>query len=178
MEKITGNTQTKSFKIIPVFIAVLLVLPTFSWAGKFKVVRVYDGDTLQAIGHGIEIMVRLVGIDAPERSTGKQKSEQPYSQHATEYLSTLVLGEIVEIKGHGLDSFNQILGVVQINGKNVNLEIVKEGLAEVYRGKLPETLNIKPYKQAEEEAKKAGLGIWSLGDKYISPRDWKRIQKK
>ena len=158
MEKTTGNTQTKSFKIIPVFIAVLLVLPTFSWAGQFKVVRVYDGDTLQAIGHGIEIMVRLVGIDAPERSTGKQKSEQPYSQHAIEHLSTLVLGEIVEIKGYGLDSFNQILGVVQVNGKNVNLEMLKEGLAEVYRGKLPEILIIKPYKQVEEEAKKAGLG--------------------
>jgi endonuclease YncB( thermonuclease family) len=97
MEKITGNTQTKSFKIIPGYIAVLLVLSTFSWAGQSKVVRVYDGDTLQAIGHGIEIMVRLVGIDAPERSTGKQKSEQPYSQHATEYPSTLILGEIVEI---------------------------------------------------------------------------------
>jgi endonuclease YncB( thermonuclease family) len=116
MEKVKENIQTKSFKIIPVFIAVLLVFPTLSWAGQFKVVRVYDGDTLlQAIGHGIEIMVRLVGIDAPERSTGKQQSEQPYSQHATEYLSTLVLGEIVEIKGYGLDSFNQILGVVQIN---------------------------------------------------------------
>jgi endonuclease YncB( thermonuclease family) len=56
--------------------------------------------------------------------------------------------------------------------------MLKEGLAEVYKGKLPETLNIKPYKQAEEEAKKAGLGIWSLGDKYISPRDWEKIQKK
>jgi endonuclease YncB( thermonuclease family) len=35
-------------------------------AGQFEVVRLYDGDTLRAIGHDIEIKVRLVGIDAPE----------------------------------------------------------------------------------------------------------------
>lgn len=153
--------------------AVFFVIPNLTWAGQFKVVRVYDGDTFQAIGHDVEIMVRLVGIDAPERSTGKQL-DQPYSQKAFEYLSNLVLGEIVYIKGYGLDSFNRILGVVQAKGKNVNLEMVKEGFAEVYNEKLPETSDIKPYKQAEEKAKKAKIGIWSLGDEYVSPSEWRK----
>jgi hypothetical protein len=38
-------------------------------------------------------MVRLVGIDAPEKSTGQQL-DQPYSRQATEYLSSLVLGTL------------------------------------------------------------------------------------
>ena len=43
-----------------------LVLPVFSHAIQVKVVRVYDGDTIKAVGHDIEIKVRLIGIDAPE----------------------------------------------------------------------------------------------------------------
>lgn len=35
-------------------------------AGQFKIVRVYDGVTVKAIDHDIEIKVRLIGIDAPE----------------------------------------------------------------------------------------------------------------
>ena len=83
----------------------------------------------------------------------------------------------MEIKGYGLDSFNKIMGVVQVNGMNVNLEIVKEGYAEVYKGNLPETLNVNPYRKAEEEAKKAGLGIWSLKDEYVSPTEWRKTNK-
>jgi endonuclease YncB( thermonuclease family) len=134
MEKITGNIQTKNCKIILLFIAVLLVLPMFSWAGQFKVVRVYDGDTLKAVGHDIEIKVRLVGIDAPETSKKKREPGQPYSQKATKYLAGIVLNKIVDIKGYGTDRYGRILSVVFVDGKNENLEMVKAGLAEVYRG--------------------------------------------
>jgi len=27
-------------------------------------------------------------------------------------------------------------------------------------------------------AKKAGIEVWSLGDKYISPREWRRMHRK
>ena len=57
---------------------------------------------------------------------------------------------------------------------NINLEMVKAGLAEVYRGKPASGLNMEPFWQAEDEAKKAGSGMWSLGDKYVSPRQWRR----
>jgi len=36
---------------------------------------------------------------------------------------------------------------------------------------------LKPYSQAEAEAKKAKRGIWSLGVKYISPKDWRKRNK-
>lgn len=64
MEKAERDIQTKSSKIILVLIAVLLIFPVFSWAGQFKVARVYDGDTLKAVGHDIEITVRHGGNDA------------------------------------------------------------------------------------------------------------------
>jgi endonuclease YncB( thermonuclease family) len=64
------------------------------------------------------------------------------------------------------------LGEVFVDGNNVNLEMVKAGLAEVYRGKPAPGQDVRPYWKAEEEARKAGKGMWSLGDKYLSPREW------
>jgi endonuclease YncB( thermonuclease family) len=61
----------RTLKIIPFLITLILVLITFSFAGQFKVTRVYDGDTIKAEGHDITIKVRLVGIDAPETSKKK-----------------------------------------------------------------------------------------------------------
>jgi micrococcal nuclease len=58
--------------------------------------------------------------------------------------------------------------------KNVNLEMVRAGLAEVYRGPPAKGLNLEPYWKAEKEAREAGREMWSLGDKYISPREWRR----
>ena len=60
----------------------------------------------------------------------------------------------------------------------MNLEMVKAGLAEVYRGRPAGGLNLGPYWKAEAEAKKAGIGMWSLGDKYISPKAWRQMDKK
>ena len=33
------------------------------------------------------------------------------------------------------------------------------------------------YRIAETEAKKAGIGMWSLGDKYVSPREWRKNKR-
>lgn len=155
----------------------LLFLPSFTSAGQFKITRVYDGDTVKAQGHDIEITVRLVGIDAPETSRKKKEPGQPYSQKAKKYLAGLVLNKTVDIKGYGLDRYNRILGVIYLNKHNINLEMVKAGLAEVYRGKPARGFDNGPYLEAEKRARKTKIGIWSLGDKYVSPKDWRKMQK-
>jgi endonuclease YncB( thermonuclease family) len=50
-------------------------------------------------------------------------------------------------------------------------------LAEVYRGQPAKGFNNDPYWKAEKEARKAGRGMWSLGDKYVSPREWRKMKK-
>jgi endonuclease YncB( thermonuclease family) len=47
--------------------------------------------------------------------------------------------------------------------------MVKAGLAEVYPGLLQKRFKLSPYWQAEKEAREAKMGVWSRGDKYISP---------
>ena len=122
----------KPLKIIIFLIALFLIFPTFSLAGQYKVIRVVDGDTVKAEGYDIEIKVRLLGIDAPETSKSKRDPGQSYSQQAKKHLAGLILNKVVEIKGYGLGPYNRILGVIYLNDKNINLEMVRAGLAEVY----------------------------------------------
>ncbi len=176
-----GRSSMKKTHSTPVFallIIFLLTFPTLSLAGQFKVTRVYDGDTIKAEGCDIEINVRLVGIDAPETSKKKGQPGQPYSQQAKKYLASLVLNKTVDIKGYGLDRYNRILGVIYLDNQNVNLEMVKAGLAEVYRGKPPKGFDTVPYLEAEKRAREAKTGMWSLGDKYISPKDWRKMLRR
>jgi micrococcal nuclease len=88
------------------------------------------------------------------------------------------LNKSVEVKSYGTDRYDRTLGVVFVEGINANLEMVKAGLSEVYRGRSAKGLDLKPYWDAESGAKKTGTGIWSLGDKYISPKEWRRIHRK
>jgi len=39
-------------------------------------------------------------------------------------------------------------------------------------------LNTKIYKDAQPDAKKAKRGMWSLDDKYISPKEWRKMRRK
>ncbi|MBW2217956.1 MAG: thermonuclease family protein, partial [Deltaproteobacteria bacterium] len=123
-----------------ILLAILVGFPATSTAGLFKVVRVYDGDTIKAVGYDIEIKVRLVGIDAPETSKGKRKAGQPFGRKAEKYLARLVLNKTVDIKGYGSDRYGRILAEIYIDDKNVNLEMVKTGYAEVYSGRSPRGL--------------------------------------
>ena len=95
----SGEIVEMNHKIKIAIIIGVLIFPIAAVAGQFKVVRVYDGDTLKAVGHDIEIKVRLVGIDTPETSKKKNDPGQPYSQSAKKFLAGLVLNKDVEIKG-------------------------------------------------------------------------------
>jgi len=55
--------------------------------------------------------------------------------------------------------------------------MVKGGLAEVYRGSPVPGFENDPYAKTENEAREAGRGTWVPGDKYVSPRDWRRLDK-
>ena len=168
MKKLKTNTQMKSNKIIQTLIAFLLVFPALSWAGQYRIIQVYDGDTIQVDKMGKKSTVRLAGIDAPE-------NKQPFSKDAHKYLEDLCLNHTADIKSYGIDRYGRTLGtVILFDTTDAGLEMIKAGLAEVYRERSPAGVDLRPYMEAETEARKKGLGMWSLGEKYISPRDWKR----
>ena len=154
----------------------IIIVPVIIYAAQYKCTRVTDGDTITVSQNGFKSTIRLVGIDAPEKSRKKHEPGQPFSQNSMKFLAGMVLSKDVEIKNYGTDRYGRTLGVVYVDGKNVNLEMVKAGLAEVYRGKPAPGFDNGPYEKAENEARSAGIGMWSLGEKYVSPREWRKIK--
>jgi len=112
----------------------LLWFVTASYAGQFKVTRVTDGDTIKVTDNGTTSTIRLVGIDAPEKSRKKNEPGQPYSKKSTKYLAGLVLNKTVEIKSYGVGRYGRTLGVVFV----LRLNLVVPGL----NLKDPESLTI------------------------------------
>jgi micrococcal nuclease len=174
---VSGGQMTSAHRtILPALILIFaLLLPCSSLAGQYQVYRVVDGDTF-IVKHGsVKLTVRLVGIDAPEISNNKRKDGQPFSRQSTQHLAGLVLNKTVDVKSYGADRNGRTLGeVFLLDGKNVNIEMVKAGLAEVYRGKPASGLDMGLYYKAEEEAKAAKRGMWVLRDQYVSPGEWRR----
>ena len=162
------------FMLILLLITPLLLISIRSYAAQCKVTYVFDGDTLVCRLSDISIKVRLAGIDAPETSNNKTGIGQRFGQQAKKYLAKKVLNRVVVIKGYGLDAYNRVLGEVFMDNKNVNLEMIQIGLAEVYKGELPEGFDLHTFITAEKEAKEKLKGIWSLGDRYVSPSKWRR----
>lgn len=138
---------------------------------KFKVLKVFDGDSLQVTAMDLVFSIRLCGIDSPEIGDGEG---QPFSREAKAYLENLINNREVTFKNYGVDSYHRQLAEVFVDGKNINIEMIKQGLAEVYKGVPPKALDLMLYLKEEKLAKKAAKGIWKLGKSYKSPRQWRR----
>jgi len=100
-----------------VFLSLLLIILSSGivQAETYKVIRVYDGDTITVMMAGQKQSIRLVGIDTPEKSRKKNEPGQPFSQKAAKFLSGLVLGKEVSIKDYGLDRYGRFLGTSAVN---------------------------------------------------------------
>ena len=169
-------TMTRQLKIF--YIAIVFLYATaLSLAAQLKCTRVTDGDTIKVTNNGTTSTIRLVGIDAPETSKRRHEPGQPYSKKSTKHHASLVLNKSVSIKSNGRDRYGRTLGVVYVDNINVNLEMVKQGLAEVYRGRPAKGFDNKPYHKAEAEARDASLKVWSLGDKYMSRRERRKMKR-
>ncbi|WP_419662718.1 thermonuclease family protein [Desulfosarcina variabilis] len=160
----------------PAFLFLLLFFLSFAidYAEFYQVLRVYDGDTITILNAGQKQSIRLVGIDTPEKTRKKNEPGQPYSQKATKFLAGLALDKQVSIESYRTDRYGRILGVVWLGQMNVNLEMVRNGYTEVYRGRPAKGFDNDSYLQAEAQAKAGKLNIWSLGEDYVGPRDWRR----
>ena len=168
--------QTKRIMIASLFFFILFTSQVL--AGQFYVTWVYDGDTFKAEGNDIEFVVRFIAIDTPEFAFRKGKPDQPFASEAKNKLMDLILHKTVEIKGYGMDRYNRTLAVVYSSGKNIGVEMVRQGMAEIYQGKLPDNFNLKAYKLAELSSKTSRRGMWRQGKSYISPKEWRERERR
>lgn len=136
-----------------------------------------DGDTCRVVttpGH-MWMNVRLAGIDAPERANKRKKSKgQPMGDAAADFLNRAVVDKQVEIEQTDLDGYNRPVVIIWLDQKNVNLQLVEDGYAEVYRGPA-KRLDRAPFEAAEGRARAAKKGIWGLPDKERqSPAEFRK----
>ena len=86
----------------------------------FVVTKVIDGDTAIINGES----TRLLGIDADERG-------YPCYKEAKQRIEELILNKEVGLEkdGEDKDQYQRYLRYIFLNGKNINLQLVEEGLA-------------------------------------------------
>ena len=146
--------------------APLLLLFTLSAQAETlegKVIKIADGDTLTLLTpSNQQVKIRLAGVDTPER-------KQPFGNKAKQALSNLAFQKQALVEIAAKDRYGRTIGVVFVDGLNVNAELVKQGMAWVYRKYTDdERLYV-----LESEAKQAKRGLW-LDENPIPPWEWRR----
>lgn len=146
------------------FFVIFCLLPSGSAAKTLsgKVLKVFDGDTILVRIQAREEHVRLREIDAPELTHQKRIGQEPWGRQAKEFAQALVKGKTVRLEieeDNERDKYHRLLAYVFIDRTFVNREMVRSGKAFFYpgavKGKYAGELG-----EAEEEARKKGLGVW------------------
>ena len=137
------------------------------------ITKISDGDTVKAITpEGTKLKVRLYGIDAPETPKGKIEGE-PFGDDSRKFLASLVGQKSVRVEIRDIDRYRRMVAILWLGERNVNLEMINAGMAEAYGEYLKQPYR-GPFLQAEQEAKAQGKGIWTQGDRYERPSQFRR----
>ena len=149
----------------------LLGLVSSAWAaplGAAQVISVGDGDTLTVMDAGRRVTVRLACIDAPETA------QRPWGMEARSALQALTpVGSTVILRGSKKDRYGRTLAEVIRGGSNVNLALVRDGRAFVYRQYLS-GCERNAYLGAEGQAEKTRRGVWSVPGGVTRPWEWRK----
>lgn len=131
--------------------------PEAAW----RVVAIHDGDTISCIApDGRSRRIRLVDIDAPEFG-------QAYGRRAADALAAKIAGRLVRIEERGIDQHGRLLGRIDVEGRDVNREMVAEGWAWAFGFATEDS-----YLAAEAEARRTRSGLWS-DPRPTAPAEWR-----
>lgn len=132
-----------------------------------RVVGVHDGDTLAGLDDSkTRFKIRLHAIDAPELG-------QAHGEAAKQALSGKVFGKDVVVIPKTIDQYGRTIGQVLVDGRDVNMEMLREGMAWHYE----HFDDDERRREAERAARAAGLGLWQ--DRAPEPPwDYRRQEKR
>jgi endonuclease YncB( thermonuclease family) len=128
------------------------------------VVAVHDGDTLTLRTAAARERVRLAQIDAPEQG-------QPWGRRAGQALRRLADGRSARLVVVDRDDYGRAVGDLYVGELFVNEALVREGHAWAY----PRYVRSPSIVAAEDEARRAGRGLWRLPEAEREPPwEWRR----
>ncbi len=141
--------------------AALVAVSAAAAAGRGEAARVaqaIDGDTL-VLADGRH--VRLIGINAPE--LGKDGApDEPLARAARTLTASLAVGQHVALKldQEPTDRYGRLLAHVFLpDGRSLQEILLRQGLAFVVAVP-PNLARLAAYQAAEQEAQRAGRGVW------------------
>ena len=129
-----------------------------------KVVGISDGDTITVLdADKTEHKVRLMGIDAPEKS-------QDFGSASKQALSNYIYQREVTVDYKKFDKYKRIVGKVILGKQDVCLTMIELGMAWHYKDyeKEQSKTDRDLYSQAELKAREEKLGLWQ-DNKAIEP---------
>lgn len=151
----------------PVAIAPTAIAQAITDQRSALVISVGDGDTLQVQSNGDRLTVRLACIDAPE-------TNQPGGAQAADRLRQLLpRGAAIALRVVDTDRYGRTVAEVYQNGRSINLQLVSEGQAVVYRQYLAGCASTQAdFLSAENTARTQRLAFWSQSQP-IMPWEWR-----
>lgn len=137
--------------------------------GYVPVVKVDDGDTIDVALDGHVERVRLLGIDTPE-TVDPRKPVQCFGKEASNRTKELLTGKVARLErdaGRGRsgdrDKYHRLLRYVYLpDGTMLNESLVRDGFAHEYTFQGQFYDHQASFKAAEQQAKSAGRGLWSV----------------
>ena len=134
---------------------------------KGRVTRIIDGDTVEILLNSSPIIVRLNGIDAPEK-------DQMFGTRARQVVSELAFGKQVGLILHERERYNRIVAdVILPDGRNLSHELVRGGAAWWFRRYAPHDEKMR---LLEEEARDAKRGLWA-DPSPMPPWEFRKLSK-
>lgn len=133
------------------------------------VIEIVDGDTIKVKIDGKEETVRLLLVDTPE-TKDPNEPVQPFGPEASQFAKeTLPAGKEVKLEYDGpeRDKYDRLLAYLWVGDKIFNQMLIEEGLARVAYIYDPPYTHYDVFVEAEEKAKAAKKGIWSI-DGYVT----------
>lgn len=118
-----------------------------------RVMSIADGDTVDVrLDQGASIVVRLAGIDAPERG-------EPFADDARDALRVMLLDQRVTLRGTDVDRFGRLVAHVVVGGADASVALVTRGLACHFTRFSSDAALAR----AETAARRQGAGFWAAG---------------
>lgn len=134
-------------------------------ATAWPMVRIVDGDTIRVMYEGRNESVRLLRIDTPE-------SGQPGFEESTAAMRRLVEGRRVVLEfdpdGPKRDHYGRLLAYVFLDGRNVNVEMVRLGWTPFWT-KYGPGRHAEDFQEAQAEAKAKKRGLWDNAQAWHEP---------
>ena len=161
--------DTPLVRTLLVAIALSLSLAGAALAFEGPVVKVYDGDTVSVKDGRRTVVIRLYGIDAPEKT-------QTAGPESKGFAAAFVAAKTVRVEKVDEDRHGRTVALIYVDDKCLNIELVREGHAWFYERYCERADVCDELRRLEGQAREAERGLWA-DPNPTPPWDFRYIQR-